>query len=56
MASSQRPEERQISEQLLKVGKENLGICRQGSIALIPGTILEEIINNLFLIPSGIIN
>lgn len=39
MVSSQRPEGRQVSEQLLKVEKESVAICRQGSIALTSGKI-----------------
>lgn len=38
LASSHRPEVGQVTEE-----KRNLGICRQGSIALTPGKVLEQI-------------
>lgn len=53
IVSSQRLEERQISQQLLQVERRNLGICKQGSIALTPGKTLEQIIYNQFLILSS---
>jgi len=57
MANGEFPEASgETSEQFLKVEKKNLGICRKVSIALTLGKILEQIMNNHFLIPSSIIS